>query len=129
MVTVHESIFSGLFLTLSQTSPGFLCVCSRSLLKTSLEKEKLLVTFWITYKPVFPAKSFELEYLLQFYSTLTEISILYTDTQTNGQTDRQTDRLIPVYLQKHSLCKGYMKGQLTLSQTSPGFYVSAVQNF
>ena len=32
------------YLTLSQTSPGFLCVCSASLLKTLWEKEKLLVT-------------------------------------------------------------------------------------
>ena len=31
-------------LTLSQTSPGFLRVCSTSLLKTLMEKEKLLVT-------------------------------------------------------------------------------------
>ena len=29
-------------LTLSQTSPGFLCICSSSLLKTPWEKEKLL---------------------------------------------------------------------------------------
>ena len=31
-------------LTLSQTSPGFAHICSTSLLKTQLEKEKLLVT-------------------------------------------------------------------------------------
>ena len=36
-------------LTLSQTSPGFLHVCSTSLLKTPLEKEKLLVTSNFSY--------------------------------------------------------------------------------
>ena len=44
-VVVSVSILSNLiicniFLTLSQTSPGFLCVCSTSLLKTLWEKEK-----------------------------------------------------------------------------------------
>ena len=40
------SFFSNSFykLTLSQTSPGFLCVCRASLLKTQWEKDKLLVT-------------------------------------------------------------------------------------
>ena len=33
--------------------------------------------------------------------TWTETSILYTDRQMDGHTDGRTDRLIPVYIQKH----------------------------
>ena len=40
-------------LTLSQTSPGFLCVCSTRLLKTVWEKEKLLVMSNFSFPTVF----------------------------------------------------------------------------
>ena len=47
MEQVHVFFFVCAFihvLTLSQTSPVFLRVCSASLMKTLLEKEKLLIT-------------------------------------------------------------------------------------
>ena len=49
MSNIGGSLSSAVFtcietLTLSQTSPGFYCVCGTSLLKTLWEKEKLLVT-------------------------------------------------------------------------------------
>ena len=43
-ITSSKVGFLEIALTLSQTSPGFLCICSTSLLKTLWEKEKLLVT-------------------------------------------------------------------------------------
>ena len=39
-------------------------------------------------------------------SALTETSILYTDGHTDAQIHRWTDRLIPVYPQKHLFCGG-----------------------
>ena len=79
-------------------------------------------------------------------SAFTETNILYTDGHTDRRTHTRTDRLIPVYPRKHSFCEGIdmdltklvaftndnlsmaqrLKFALTLSQTSPGFYVSAV---
>ena len=44
LVKLKKKLPFGLELTLSQTSPGFLRVCTSSLLKTLWEKEKLLVT-------------------------------------------------------------------------------------
>ena len=43
-ISVFRSLLSQSCLTLSQTSPWFLCVCSTSHLKALWEKEKLLIT-------------------------------------------------------------------------------------
>ena len=39
-------------------------------------------------------------------STLTESSILYTHGQTDTWTNKQTNRLFPVYTQKNLFCRG-----------------------
>ena len=85
-------------LILSQTSPGFLRVCSTSLLKTLLKKEKLLVTKKIS-----------------FYFILNQNKNLYISRQ--------------IVLGKKEGKWYWQYNVLILSQTSPGFYVSAVQVF
>ena len=72
------------------------------------EKEKMLVTSTVSFFHNVYQSLFPLGYLTRAVTKCDLIppNILYTDGHTDGWTNGQKDRLIPVYPRKHSFCGG-----------------------